>query len=187
MSNKIKVGILSIQGSVIEHMGILKKLKVPFRLVRSKEDLKDLTHLIIPGGESTTLVKLLQEYKIWDQLKERCDPPSPRLRRAQGQLKIFGTCAGAILLEGLGMNVKVKRNAYGSQLESFSANLTSKKFPNLRGVFIRAPKFIVSSKAKVLARYKKEPVLVKDKNFLATAFHPEISGDTRVHKFFLED
>jgi 5'-phosphate synthase pdxT subunit len=173
----MKTGILSIQGSVVEHSNILKQLGVNFILVRSLEDLKPITHLIIPGGESTTLTKLLKVYGLWDELKKRAEDKT---------IKIFGTCAGAILCEHFGLNAKINRNAYGAQLNSFSANLESKQFPDLKGVFIRAPRFeSVGDNVTILARHEDEPVLIEQDNFLACAFHPELADEIRIHEYFL--
>jgi pyridoxal 5'-phosphate synthase pdxT subunit len=175
----MNVGILSIQGSVVEHAKILKKLGVNFIFVKNNVALKDLTHLIIPGGESTTLTKLLKECGMWDQLKKRAKHKT---------LQIFGTCAGAILCEQFGLGAKVTRNAYGAQLNSFSADLESKKFPDLKGLFIRAPKFeSVADSVTILAEYKGEPVLIQQNNILASAFHPELTKDTRIHEHFLNN
>lgn len=175
--NKKQVGILAIQGSFIEHAVILKKLKIPFIFVRTRAEFKKITHLIIPGGESTTLTKLLNAFSWWQILKERL---------VNNQIKIFGTCAGAILCAKLGMNIEVQRNGYGSQLESFTDQLDSNLFPGLTGIFIRAPRFIsINPDVEILASHNNEPVLARQNNFLAAAFHPELCGETRIHNYFL--
>ncbi|MCF7917938.1 pyridoxal 5'-phosphate synthase glutaminase subunit PdxT [Candidatus Gracilibacteria bacterium] len=188
----MKVGILALQGSFAEHASLLRGMGRDFVLVRSLEDLQDITHLIIPGGESTTMVKLLKSFHMWELLERRMK---------KEELRILGTCAGAILCSYLGMDIDVDRNGYGAQQESFSAELESKQFPNLRGVFIRAPRFKIKSHPqnnppspplfkgggiKVLAMYKGEPVMVEQGNFLALAFHPEIAGEKRIHEYFLK-
>lgn len=174
---KMKVGILALQGSFAEHAQILQQLKIGFIYVRTKEDLKDLTHLIIPGGESTTLRKLLETYGMWESLK---------LKVESGKLKVFGTCAGAILCQYLGMDVEICRNGFGAQQSSFVAPLDSKKFPELQGVFIRAPRFLsVGNDVEVLASFKNEPVLVQQGPFLALSFHPELCDEARIHEYFL--
>mgnify|MGYP000937334257 CR=1 FL=1 len=168
-----KVGILALQGSFAEHAKILEQLSQKYIFVRSKQDLENITHLIIPGGESTTLEKLLWEFDMWGHLKNK-------------KLNIFGTCAGAILCQKLGLDIEIERNAYGAQQASFIAELDSKIFKKLQGVFIRAPKFKVQNKKiKILAHYKQAPVLVQQNNFLVASFHPELRKDTRVHAFFL--
>lgn len=176
--NSKTIGILSIQGSFAEHGDILKKLHVPFIFVRSKEGLEQLTHLILPGGESTTMTKLLREYDMWNMLEEKIKNKS---------LHVFGTCAGAILCEKLSMDIKVDRNAYGAQQNSFSAELSSTQFPNLRGVFIRAPKFTSTKKSvTILATHNQKPCLIEQDNMLAASFHPELAGETRIHEYFLK-
>lgn len=177
------IGILAIQGSIIEHEKILQKLHVDYSLVRSKEQLQNLTHIIIPGGESTTMTKLLKDFDMWDVLNEKISVPSGKNKK----LKVFGTCAGAILLSKFGMDIKVERNGYGAQLDSFSADLVSKQFPNLKGIFIRAPRFTShGSDVKVLVTHDNEPVLLEQENMLASSFHPELAHETRIHEWFLK-
>lgn len=174
-----KIGVLALQGSFAEHGKMLEKLKKEFIWVRTKDSLEGLTHLIIPGGESTTMMRLLKMFEMWELLEKMVQ---------SGKLKILGTCAGAILCERFGMNTKIDRNAYGSQLSSFVDTLDSEKFSDLEGVFIRAPKFLsVGENCKVLATYQKEPVLVEESNFLAMTFHPEISGNLEVYEYFLRE
>ena len=104
----------------------------------------------------------------------------------ENKIRIFGTCAGAIICQKLGMNIQIDRNAYGAQQESFIDKLNSKLFPNLTGVFIRAPRVLSTGKnTEILATWNKEPVLIKQKNFLAATFHPELSNETRIHQYFL--
>ena len=103
------------------------------------------------------------------------------------KLKSFGTCAGSILLSKFGMKIEVERNGYGSQLHSFFADLESKQFPNLKGIFIRAPKFTAhGNNVTVLATHNDEPVLLEEDNMLVASFHPELSGEMRVHEWFLK-
>ncbi len=177
-----KVGILALQGSFAEHAQILKKMGVDFVLVREKETLKDITHLIIPGGESTTLENLLKTFGMWEALQ---------LAINRKQLSVLGTCAGAILISKLfpDCGFMVQRNAYGAQQSSFVDNLESTVFENLEGIFIRAPKLILDdklTKTKILARYKGEPVLIEGEGFVAMSFHPELSSEVRIHEYFLE-
>ena len=178
----MKIGVLALQGSFAEHGEVLDLLEVEYRWVRSLQDLKNLTHLIIPGGESGTMEKLLKEFNMWEEIVNAKN------------LKIFGTCAGAILCEKFGANIVIDRNAYGAQQESFTTDLTSPRFKNLKGVFIRAPRIepLTSNSSprergepKVLAYHKDEPVLVEDRNFLLATFHPEILAETRIHEYFL--
>ncbi len=183
----MKVGVLALQGDVSEHVDILRKVGVDCKIVKKREDLRELKGLIIPGGESTTLIKLMEKTGIYDEILSRED------------LGIFGTCAGAILLakeilnydqNSLGlMEIKVERNAYGRQRESFEAYI---KIPKLniekfRGVFIRAPIIRdISDKVEVLAEYEGNPVLVQQDIYLASTFHPELTNDERIHRYFVE-
>lgn len=174
----MKVGILALQGSFAEHGHVLGRLSVDFIWVRTTEDLENLTHLIIPGGESTTMVKLLKMYGMWEVLKDQIET---------GDLRIFGTCAGAILCQYLGMDIEVERNAYGAQQGSFVDALESETFENLQGTFIRAPKFARYDKGvKVLAAHKDEPVLLEQGPFLSATFHPELTEENRIHAYFLD-
>lgn len=174
----MKVGILALQGSFVEHENVLKKLEISYELVRTKEQLKNITHLIIPGGESTTMRKLLQSFDMWNDLVQRV---------RDGTLSVFGTCAGAILCQDFGFPIEVIRNGYGPQQESQKVSLQSKTFPQLEGVFIRAPKFKNPGKnVEILAELDGEPVLLQYKNMLIASFHPELTKDVRVHQYFLK-
>lgn len=173
----MKVGVLALQGSFAEHAAVCEDLGYEVVDVRSVEDLEEISHLIIPGGESTTMVKLLKRFGMWEVLEKKLDSDS---------LKIFGTCAGAILCSYLGMNLVVERNAYGAQQDSMVASLNSDEFENLRGAFIRAPKFLkIGDMVKVLATQNNDPVLVEEGNFLAASFHPELVGEGRIYEYFL--
>lgn len=173
----MRVGVLAIQGSVVEHMKVLQQLNTDPALVRDRTSLAEVSHLVIPGGESTTLQLLLEKYGLWSLLRRRIQ---------SGDLKLFGTCAGAILCSRLGAGWEVDRNGFGAQQQSFSAVLDSDTFSNLRGVFIRAPQFKnIHSRCDVLATFENEPVLLHDGPFLAASFHSELSGDVRLHEFFL--
>ncbi|PIT87418.1 MAG: pyridoxal 5'-phosphate synthase glutaminase subunit PdxT [Candidatus Magasanikbacteria bacterium CG10_big_fil_rev_8_21_14_0_10_40_10] len=173
-----KIGILAIQGSFAEHARILRRLRAPFELIRAPQALQQTTHLIIPGGESTTLVSLLKKFALWPILQKKSQ---------DGSLKIFGTCAGAIICSRLGMNIQIQRNGYGAQQDSFVDKLDSELFPGLTGVFIRAPKIINAGiDVQILATHQKNPVLARQNNFLASCFHPELTGETRLHQYFLK-
>jgi 5'-phosphate synthase pdxT subunit len=186
----IKVGVLDLQGSVAEHMKILEKIEnvEPVR-VKYKEDLDDIQGIILPGGESTTLGKLLKDFNIYDTLKEKIEKGLP----------VWGTCAGMILLakdiQGQKesyfkvIDIKVKRNAYGSQLNSFSIEEMLEDIDKepVELVFIRAPYITtVGSNVTILKRVRKNIVAAKEKNVLVTSFHPELTEDTRFHKYFID-
>jgi 5'-phosphate synthase pdxT subunit len=173
----VKIGVLALQGNFREHAAMLRGLGADVVEVRKPEQLNGLDGLVIPGGESTTITRLMRLYGI-DQA----------LRRFDGA--VFGTCAGMILLdrEHLGLvDVVVDRNAYGRQVASFEADLHLGAGEPLPGVFIRAPKVRdVGPEVEVLAEHEGEPVLLRQGRFLVASFHPELTDDTRVHERFLE-
>lgn len=185
-----KVGVLALQGAFREHRWALERLGVPALLVNKPEELGAIEALIIPGGESTTIGRLLSVFGLMEPLRER----------VRAGMAIFGTCAGMILLakeiEGsqqprLGlMDVTVRRNAFGRQVDSFETDL---EIPVLgerpfRGVFIRAPYITrVGPGVEVLARLEEKIVLVRQGRLLAAAFHPELTEDLRLHRYFLEE
>nr|WP_253290180.1 pyridoxal 5'-phosphate synthase glutaminase subunit PdxT [Clostridium sporogenes] len=186
----IKVGVLDLQGSVVEHMKILEKIDnvEPVR-VKYKEDLDNIQGIILPGGESTTLGKLLKDFHIYDTLKEKIENGLP----------VWGTCAGMILLAKdieeqeesyfKVIDIKVKRNAYGSQLNSFSIEEMLEDIDKepIELVFIRAPYITtVGSNVTILKKVRKNIVAAKEKNVLVTSFHPELTEDTRFHKYFID-
>ncbi|MCS6937318.1 MAG: pyridoxal 5'-phosphate synthase glutaminase subunit PdxT [Candidatus Bipolaricaulota bacterium] len=184
----MRVGVLGLQGDFREHLTVLRSLGVDARDVRTQEQLEAVEGLIIPGGESTTIAYLLEKTGMLKVLRER---------GAQG-FPLYGTCAGMILLARelsdpypenriALMDIAVKRNAYGRQLDSFEADLQIKNIGSFRAVFIRAPKIVrVGSGVEILAEHDGVPVLVRQKNLLASSFHPELTGDPRVHRYFLE-
>lgn len=188
----MKIGVLALQGDFAEHIAMLKKLKVDAVEVRLPEHLKGLDGLIIPGGESTTIGKLATDFGLIEPLRE-----------FGKQHAIWGTCAGAIFLSkdvrrdqpllGL-MDIQVERNAFGRQLESFEADLDVPQLEQATGrdgpyhaVFIRAPIIAsVGEQAKVLASTPDRKIVAAQQgHLLATSFHPELTGDTRFHEYFL--
>lgn len=183
---KKRVGVLALQGDFQAHARALAKAGAEPVEVRSAADLDKLDGLVIPGGESTTMLKLLEEEKLFDPLRE-----------FGRERPILGTCAGAILLaknvgnppqRSLGlMDMEVERNAYGRQLDSRIARLHPDGMDaDLEAVFIRAPIIRkVGDEAKVLASYQGDPVLVEQGRHLAATFHPELTEDSRVHLMFL--
>ncbi len=182
----MKIGVLGLQGDFREHLLVLKRLGVEGRDVRTTEDLKDIDALIIPGGESTTMAHLMAQNGLDQAVKER---------HHQGML-LYGTCAGLIVLAkeivegkppGLGLiDITVSRNAYGRQVDSFEADLQIKHMGAFHAVFIRAPKITkCGSHVEVLAEYEGMPVLARQGRVLVSSFHPELTGDTRIHEYFL--
>ena len=167
-----------MQGNFREHAAMLRALGADVTEVRKPEQLEGLDGLVIPGGESTAITRLMQLYGI-----------DEALRRFEGA--VFGTCAGMILLdrEHLGLvDLVAERNAYGRQVASFEADLElSGDAEPLRGVFIRAPQVRdAGSEVEVLAEHEGRPVLLRQGRFLVASFHPELTDDTRVHERFLE-
>ncbi len=211
-----KIGVLALQGAFIEHVHMLKRLGIEAQQVRLPQDLTELDGLIIPGGESTTIGKLATNWGLIEPLREMAHDP---------RKVVWGTCAGMILLAqdigGLSqpligvMDIKVKRNAFGSQLDSFEADMKVPAFEEIgqdpldpeprpfHGVFIRAPHIQeVGSAAQELAHLEGEEaarvqpqqngrgqeivVAARQDNLLATSFHPELTDDTRFHELFLK-
>ena len=174
----MKIGVLAVQGNFREHAAMLRRLGAEPVEVRKPEQLEGLDGLIIPGGESTAIMRLVRLYGLEDAIREFSRP-------------VFGTCAGMILLDRnhLGvLDLEVERNAYGRQVASFEADLDldGDERP-LRGVFIRAPRVAeVGADVDVLAELDGEPVLLRDGRVLVASFHPELTDDTRVHERFLD-
>jgi 5'-phosphate synthase pdxT subunit len=174
----MKIGVLAVQGNFREHAAMLRRLGADVVEVRKPEELSGLDGLVVPGGESTTFMRLMRLYGLDEAIRD-FEPP------------ILGTCAGMIVLDRdhLGLaDVQVDRNAYGRQVASFEADLSlAGEEKPLRGVFIRAPRVgELGDDVEVLAEYEGEPVLVRDGRILVAAFHPELTEDTRVHELFLQ-
>jgi 5'-phosphate synthase pdxT subunit len=173
-----RVGVLAVQGNFREHAAMLRGLGADVVEVRKPEQLDGLDGLVIPGGESTTILKLASLYGLDDAIRRFAAP-------------VFGTCAGMILLDRdhLGLaDLVVDRNAYGRQVASFEADLEleGEERP-FRGVFIRAPRVRdVGPQVEVLAELDGEPVLLRDGRVLVAAFHPELTDDSRIHRQFLD-
>jgi len=191
VAGKKKIGVLALQGAFMEHLKILSnpKLNCQGVPVKDNKQIEDLDGLIIPGGESTTIGKLMIEYDLVNPMKEK----------AKAGMSIMGTCAGLILLskklKGEAppyllelIDILVERNAYGSQINSFESKLNMpgihiNEFP---AVFIRAPQIIqVGGKVRILARYKNKAILARQDNILVSSFHPELTNDLRLHQYFL--
>ena len=183
-----RVGVLALQGGFLAHAKALRGLGADVVEVRRPAALERLAGLVLPGGETTTLLNLMQDDAWFGELR--------RFHDRGGVL--WGTCAGAILLSrrvvepaqpSLGLlDAVIARNAFGRQVDSFEANLHVQGHDEpLRAVFIRAPRFReLGSQVEVLSRYEGEPVLVRQDNVLACTFHPELTQDDRLHRLFLE-
>ncbi len=178
MGDALQIGVLAVQGNVREHVAMLRRLGAEPVEVRKPEQLAGLDGLVIPGGESTTIMRLMRLYGLDDAV--RAFPGA-----------VFGTCAGMIVLDRdhLGLvDVRVRRNAFGRQVASFETDLDLPgETEPLRAVFIRAPWIEeVGPGVEVLAEVDGRPVLARDGRFLVASFHPELTDDTRLHELFLE-
>ena len=188
----MKVGVLALQGDVREHMSSLIACGVDPISVRRSSEIDQVDALVLPGGESTTIAQLAEVFGIYDQLKKRIDEGMP----------VYGSCAGMILLANEildskvgqktfgGLNITVRRNAFGRQVDSFETDIPFDDGSNelVRAVFIRAPWVEkVGEGIEVLASVDNHPVAVRSKTLLATSFHPEITGDHRIHRYFIEE
>jgi len=174
----MRVGVLAVQGNFREHVSMLRELGAEVVEVRLPEQLDRLDGLVIPGGESTAITRLMRLYGLEEAIRSFAEP-------------VFGTCAGMILLDRahLGLvDVAVERNGYGRQVASFEADLAlAGEAEPLRGVFIRAPRVTEAGpEVEVLASHDGSPVLLRQGRFLVASFHPELTGDSRVHERFLE-
>jgi 5'-phosphate synthase pdxT subunit len=185
----VKIGVLALQGAVTEHIEMLSALDAEAVAVRLPSELNGLDALIIPGGESTTIGKLLSDYSLIGPIRQLARQGFP----------ILGTCAGLVLLarkvpnlqmEPIGaIDIEVKRNAFGRQIDSFEADLQIPALGNgnFHGVFIRAP---IIEKAEhgveILCKLNGSPVAVRQGKMVACAFHPELTDDLRFHKYFLD-
>ncbi len=187
----MKIGVLASQGDFVEHIAILHQLEIKALPIRLPQELAGLDGLIIPGGESTSISKLMLDYNLIGEIKNL----------AKDGLPIFGTCAGMIVLaneissqdeiEPLGvMKIRVRRNAFGRQRESFETELSipvlgEKPFP---GIFIRAPIIEqANSDVEILAKLADGSIVAaREGNLLASAFHPELTDDLRFHRYFLD-
>ena len=182
-----RIGVLGLQGAYAKHLAVLQQIDVQAVDVRKPGDLEECHGLIIPGGESTTMTKLINEIDMHDALlKFSVDRP------------VFGTCAGMILMAAKVddgrvktlnlINIEVERNGYGRQIDSFIDELdvtTNGQAFSMRGVFIRAPRIKnMGDGVEVLASVNGEPVLVQEGHHMAAAFHPELTGETRIHNYF---
>src|SRR6266480_7543716 len=174
----MRIGVLAVQGNFREHAAMLRRLGAGVVEVRKPDQLDGLDGLVVPGGESTTFMRLMRLYGLDEALRTFAGP-------------VLGTCAGMIVLdrEHLGlMDLEVDRNAYGRQVASFEADLRlADEDEPLKGVFIRAPRVReAGAGVEVLAEHDGEPVLLREGRFLVASFHPELTEDTRVHERFLE-
>jgi len=187
----MKVGVLALQGDVREHIDSLLTCEVEAVPVRRASEIESIDALVLPGGESTTIAQLAEVFGIFDLIKNKINNGMP----------VYGSCAGMILLADQildakqgqksfgGLDITVRRNAFGRQVDSFESDIAFDDGSDhlIRAVFIRAPWVEkVSDTVQVLASIDSHPVAVRSKTALATSFHPEITGDNRIHRYFIE-
>ena len=188
----MKVGVLALQGDVREHVSSLIACGVDPSPVRRASELDQIDALVLPGGESTTIAQLAEVFGIYDQIKNRIAAGMP----------VYGSCAGMILLADQildakqgqksfgGLDITVRRNAFGRQVDSFESDIPFADGSSdlIRAVFIRAPWVErVGDGVEVLATVDTHPVAVRSRTMLATSFHPELTGDHRIHRYFIEE
>jgi 5'-phosphate synthase pdxT subunit len=184
----IKIGVLALQGAVREHIRAVENCGAEAIAIKHKEELKDVDGLILPGGESTTMRRLIDKYDFMDALKEFANEGKP----------MFGTCAGLILLAknlvgydtphiGV-MDVTVERNSFGRQRESFEAELEIKDVADCYpAVFIRAPHIVdIGENVEILCKHDDRIVVAREGQFLGCSFHPELTEDYRFTAYFVE-
>ena len=187
----MKIGVLALQGDVAEHIASLGDCGVSASGVRSRQEIESVDALVIPGGESTTIAKLAKAFGVFDLIKSRIASGMPT----------YGSCAGMILIADQildggvdqesfgGLGAHVRRNAFGRQVDSFETDLTFAGIGGapFRAVFIRAPWVeSVGAGVEVLASFNGHPVAIRQGHLLATSFHPELTGDNRIHRFFVD-
>jgi 5'-phosphate synthase pdxT subunit len=187
----VKVGVLALQGDVREHILALNECGATAQAVKTREEISAIDALVIPGGESTTISKLSRSFNLFDLIAERIANGMPT----------YGSCAGLILLANKvedaivgqesfgGLDVVARRNAFGRQVDSFETDLEIKGIssPKFRAIFIRAPWIeSVGPQVEVLAQIEGHAVAVRESHILATSFHPELTGDNRIHRYFLD-
>ena len=178
------IGILALQGGVDRHERTFKQLNVETKRVRLPEDLHTIDGLVMPGGESTTMIKLLHSYNLFEPLKSFAN-----------EKPVFGTCAGSILMgrestdfewETLNLiDVSVARNAYGTQVDSFIDEFTFNG-NTVEAMFIRAPKFTSVGNAEVMAEHNGLPVIVRNEHHMMMTCHPELTNELEVHRYFID-
>jgi 5'-phosphate synthase pdxT subunit len=187
----MKVGVLALQGDVREHISALLACGVEAVAVRRAEEIEAVDALVLPGGESTTIAQLAEVFGIFELIRNKIKNGMP----------VYGSCAGMILLADEildskvgqksfgGLDITVRRNAFGRQVDSFESDISFNDGSDqlIRAVFIRAPWVEkVSDSVEVLASVDTHPVAVRSKTALATSFHPELTGDHRIHRYFIE-
>jgi len=186
----IKIGIVGFQGDVSEHVSAVRRLSSQERIVepvllKRPEDVDHIDGIIIPGGESTTIFKLINRYGLYNKI----------VKAAEAGMPVMGTCAGLIIMskntndervKGMGLlDVTIRRNAYGRQIDSFIESIEIEGIGRFNAVFIRAPIIEDTGVTKVLATRNKEPVMVRQEDRFGLTFHPELTEDISIHRMFI--
>ncbi len=180
----MRIGILALQGSYFDHQNYFSHLNIETVLVKEPKQLEEIDGLVLPGGESTAMRRLIDRYQFMDKLKEFCN-----------KKPVFGTCAGMILLSKVivdnpthigVLDVRVKRNAFGRQVNSFEETINIEGIGNVEGVYIRAPYIeLVGDKVQIIGKHNDSIVAVRQDNILATSFHPELTEDYKIGNYFI--
>jgi 5'-phosphate synthase pdxT subunit len=186
----MRVGVLALQGDFREHIAAFHAIDIDAIAVKTADEISSVDALVLPGGESTTIAKLARIFGVFELLKEKIANGFP----------VYGSCAGLILLSNKildgtvgqetfgGLEITSRRNAFGRQVDSFEGEIEFSGVGSINGVFIRAPWVEeVSEKVEVLAYSHGHPVAVRQGNILATSFHPELTTDHAVHRYFVEE
>lgn len=183
-----KIGVLALQGDFDAHQKMLDRLSVQSLQIRTREQLNDIDGLIIPGGESTTLIKLMRAFDLIEPISQFYEKGKP----------IFGTCAGSILVAKNIQNSEqfrfgfidttVERNGYGRQVNSFECDVITSLGPEpMHAIFIRAPKIVnTGSSVDIIATYEGSPIAARENKILVATFHPELTDDVRLHQYFMQ-
>lgn len=182
----MKIGVLALQGSVQEHKEMLRRCGAEPVEVKLPYDLDNVYGLIIPGGESSTISKLMKEYGLDKEI----------IRRHNKGMPIYGSCAGAIVLAKTILpnkqfslkliDITARRNDYGRQIDSFETDLDIEGIGGYKGIFIRAPTLVANNGVKIMAEHEGKPVMVQHDDILITTFHPELTDDSRIHQYFID-
>lgn len=186
----MRIGVLALQGDFREHIAAFNNIGIDAVPVKTESEIDSVSALVLPGGESTTIAKLARIFGVFELIQKKIASGIP----------IYGSCAGLILLANRildgadgqetfgGLNITARRNAFGRQVDSFEGEIDFAGIGKLNGVFIRAPWVEeVGSGVEVLATSHGHPVAVRQGNILATSFHPELTSDSSVHRFFVEE
>jgi len=194
---KTNIGVIAFQGAISEHIDIIKKAQQKKNIfgkvvnIKRKEQLKDIDRIIIPGGESTTISKLLVQNNLFEIIKKKIN---------EKELYAMGTCAGCVLLSKKvlddkkdiklfnSIDIEVIRNYYGRQKDSFERKINIRNLTDsFNAVFIRAPAIEkIDKKCEILSKYNEKIIMVRQDNVLALTFHPELTNDSRIHEYFLD-